>query len=329
MPKNKAYEDRKKIMNELFRTRFYSFEEIKERVESFLGTTVHDKTIHNTIRDMRNEGAPIIFVKGKGYMYDPKGFNLYEVRIHPDAINKIKLAAAIIKQIPGLEIYDEIKEAFEKLEMRTEETVEDEHFIQFDTRPEYKGSKYLSEIIEAVKGETVISFDYQSFKDDKPFRAVVHPYLLKEWNNRWFLIGLPDKSRIEKKAPFFQYGLERIVGKIKPEIKIEFSKHIDFNPKTHFQNVIGVSIPENSAVEKIVLKVSARRAKYIATNSLHPTQTLFKETKTHKTFVYKLIVNPELVSLILSFGQDMEVMEPKELRYTIAGILTESRKQYL
>lgn len=320
MPKNKSYSDRKIILNELFRTKAYSLSEIIQRVNERLDITISKRTIQNDIQALRKEAlekeAEISCIEGR-YCYEPKNFNIFEVKVDPASVAKIKLAAALLKQIPGLDIHEELNEIFEKLEMRRINAEEDEYqFIQFDTRPEYTGAKYLAEILEAIKGETVISFDYQSFNHDIPIRIIVHPYLLKEWNNRWFLIGLPQHFHEKGEYEFHQYGLERIKSKIKVE-KIEFYRHYKFDATTFYKNVIGITIPKDAKVEKIVLQFTKTRAKYIVTNPPHHSQKLIEESETHLTFHYHLILNKELESLILSYGADVVIIEPPALKEQI------------
>ena len=331
MPKNKSYEDRKKILNQMFRTRPFTLDELINRVEERLEVSISKKTIQNDIRAIKREaeaqGAAVKCVNSR-YAYEPKNFNLFEVNADPDAVARIKLAVAILRQIPGLDLHEDLRRIYDKLEMRLPDDDEKE-FIQFDTRPDYAGAKYLAEILEAIKGDTVISFDYQSFKHEKPVRIIVHPYLLKEWNNRWFLVGLPENLKGKGVYEFHLYGLERIKSKIKPESAVEFYRHHKFDSATFYKNVIGVTIPKDEKVEKVVLRFSAARANYIETNPLHPSQKLLKKTKTHKTFTYDLILNPELQSIILSFGMDIEVLRPAKLHEAIVrGIKNLSKSIY-
>ena len=328
MPKNKSFEDRKKILNQMFRTRAYTLDELIKRVEENLGVSISKKTIQNDIRFIRteaeNQGALLKCLDSR-YSYDPKNFNLFEVKVDPASIEKIKLATSILKQIPGLDLHEDLKEVFDKLEMRVGSHEEQEQpFIQFDTRPDYQGSKYLAEILAAIEGRTVISFDYQPFTYDKPVHLIVHPYLLKEYNNRWFLIGMPENLRQQKLYLFHQYGLERIKSKIVPEIKIEYYMHHKFDAITLYKNIVGISLPQDGKKEIVVLRFSPTRAKYVETNPLHHSQTLVKGT----TYSYELIPNKELQSLILSYGVDVEVMKPKGLRGDIAMLLSEAAKRY-
>jgi predicted DNA-binding transcriptional regulator YafY len=315
MPKNKSYDDRKKILNEAFRSpRSYTIEELIQRVSDKLGMSVSKKTIQNDIRAMKLEamerGGELVCINSR-YTYQPKNINLFEVKVDPASIDKIKLAASILKQIPGLDIHEELQEVFTKLEMRASDIEDEPEIIQFDTRPDYTGAKHLAEILEAIKGETVIAFDYQPFVHSQPMHIVLHPYLLKEYNNRWFVVGLPEHLRLKQQYDFHVYGLERIKGKIKPATKTEYYRHYTFNAATYYKNVIGVTIPKGTKPETIKLRFKIPRAFYVQTNPLHPSQKLIETTDTHLTFSYQLVRNPELEALILSFGKDLVELKGK------------------
>lgn len=281
------------------------------------------------IRYMREEGAPIKNIPGLGYSYDPRNYNIENVGIESALVQKIKLAATILEQIPGLDIHEELHEVFEKLEMRVLERPSKADLpIQFDIRPEYHGAKYLAEVLEAVIGKTVISFNYQPFGNNSPKRVVVHPHLLKEYNNRWFLIGLLEPVKLEDENELSQFGLERIKSKIKPEASIDYFTDPNIQIQAIYKNIIGVSIPKQGKVENVVLKFKAERAKYVITNPLHYSQKLIKETTNFTTLSFELIPNKELEALILSFGADVEVLKPKELKERIKMNLLAARENY-
>ena len=331
MPKNKSYDDRKKILNQMFRTRAFTLQELILRVEEKLGKSISKKTIQNDIRAIKEEAEQQeaeLKCENSRYFYEPRNFNLFEVKVNPDTIERVKLAASILKQIPGLDLHEELSEVFEKYEMRVSNLKEDDQFIQFDTRPDYTGAKYLSEILESIKGETVIQFAYQPFTSDTPIVVTVHPYLLKEWNNRWFLIGLPEHLREKSEYEFHQYGLERIQDKIIPIKKVGFYRHHRFDETTFYKNVIGVTVPKDAQIEKVILRFSLARSKYVETNPLHRTQKTGKVTKIHKVFSYDLILNPELETIILSYGSDVEVIEPETLKVSIGNKIKRAMDLY-
>lgn len=103
----------------------------------------------------------------------------------------------------------------------------------------------------------------------------------------------------------------------------------DVNFQEWFDDVIGVTMPVSN-VEEILIKVSNTRYGYIKTKPLHPSQTELKEMKTDEYvfIMLKVKVNKELITTIISFGADVEVLKPLSLRKTVKDIAEQLYKQY-
>lgn len=299
------------------------------------------RTLNFDLKYLTNCGAEIQKEKRKAKNRAGRGITEYYYRyanskwtyrkqiLDPDAIQSIKVAATILKQIPGLKLHNELIEFCESVENQELLPTGERTYIQFDTRPYYEGNKHLIQLLDACKLGSVISFDYQPFKADIPKRVILHPYLLKQYNNRWFLIGMTKEAHLKKNYEISQYGLERIKGKIKNE-SAEYYYPPYFNPDEHFANLVGVSTRPGAVVEMVILKFTQDRAKYVETNPLHLSQKHVKDkdTETHKVFKYELIPNQELEALILSFGADVEVLSPDSLKSSIVEKIKSNKDLY-
>lgn len=343
MPLNRNQQRRIKILNELFRSpKGYSKEElidiVGERIKDYRkptekvadGKGISKRTIDGDIAYMRNElGAPIEIDSNGKYRYDNPNFTTEGIDIDPDALLNLKMAAHLIKNIPGFELYDELQQIINKFEMQADIADDEQQtIILFGSKPDFTGNKYLLNVYEAIANRNVISFLYQPFTAEIPVEITLHPYLLKEYNNRWFLLGLTEQNRMENKLFISVFGLDRIQGKIKPVSTIEYYYHYDFNPAAYLHHVIGVSVPQEAKVETIQLRFKNTRAAYIITNPLHHSQKKIKTTEAHTVFQFQLIPNRELEALILSYGADVEVLQPETLRNNIATIIAENKKLY-
>ena len=77
--------------------------------------------------------------------------------------------------------------------------------------------------------------------------------------------------------------------------------------------MIGVTIPQNKKTETILLSFSTKRGNYVKTKPIHSSQEIIKETKTTLLIKLNLVITQELISLLLSFGEDVKVKQPKAL----------------
>ena len=102
-----------------------------------------------------------------------------------------------------------------------------------------------------------------------------------------------------------------------------------FHPYAHFADVIGPTVRKEHPVEEVVLKFSPQSAPYVLTKPLHSSQTLKKEYKNGAvSFSYRLRFNRELLSLIMSFGADVEVVAPESLKDRLRELLQQMLGKY-
>ena len=87
--------------------------------------------------------------------------------------------------------------------------------------------------------------------------------------------------------------------------------------KAIFKNIVGVTLTKNKKPVLVEFKVNIKRAPYLETKPLHASQIIFKKTKHHVVFRLQIIPNLELESIFLSYGKDLEVLKPVDLREKI------------
>lgn len=183
--------------------------------------------------------------------------------------------------------------------------------MSFDNNAYLMGIEHLGDLIDAIINKYPIRLRYQPYgRDERELQ--VNPYHLKQYNNRWFLVGKPmGKDWLQN------YALDRIKG-IEHLSKRYEDMDVDF--ADYFDDVIGVSVNENP-VEHIEIMVSKKRYPYLETKPLHWSQKHCHEKDTDECVSLTLDVKPnhELVTLLLSFGADVEVVAPRKLREIMAS----------
>lgn len=96
------------------------------------------------------------------------------------------------------------------------------------------GQNELAVIIDAMKTDTQLRITYQSYWKDESHTFNVHPYCLKLFKQRWYMIALNpyyDKIMI--------YALDRIFHIWKLDGQT-FKMPEDFDPETFFYNYYGI-----------------------------------------------------------------------------------------
>ena len=176
-------------------------------------------------------------------------------------------------------------------------------FMSFDNNSEAMGLEYVEDILEAITHKYPLKMRYKPFSRNE-FTSNIHPYHLRQYNRRWYVFAYS-----EDKEDILNFPLDRIT-KLEHLSKPYIDTDIDFDE--YFDDIVGVSNYKNTAVEKVVLKVSNKSIDYIRTKPLHWTQTELKElgTESHTFIQLKLKVNTELKMLLFSYNDAIEVVEP-------------------
>ncbi len=156
----------------------------------------------------------------------------------------------------------------------------------------------------------MLRITYHPFDFEAPYTHPISPYLLKEYNRRWFLVGYNHhRGRIEKLA------LDRIQQLETSGLSFHISP--DFDEQAYFRDLIGLTFPEGGIVEEIRFRVLPQQAPYLVTKPLHASQEVLEKKETGWVFRLRLIPNYELESMLLSFGERVEVLAPVSLRERI------------
>ncbi len=195
------------------------------------------------------------------------------------------------------------------------------NYVSFESRGNLKGLENLSFLLDAVKNNKVISFNHQSFEADKAKNYILNPYLLKEYQGRWYVIGA-----IKGKKGTTTFGIDRI-----SELKVmdeTFKRDSKIDPIKNFEHVIGLHYSDSDA-EAVILSFTPHQGKYIRTLPLHTSQEILKDDAEEFRIRLFVVANFELRQKILMFGASVEVIEPIWFREEVMEELGNSMKRYL
>ena len=334
MPINKAARLRFEIIDECLRNRLHKWskkkllEVLNEKLVENYGTSasISLSQIRNDLNDMQSEyGAPIENKREGGtviYYYEDPEFSIIKLPLKQEDIERLKETVNLMQLIKGFTIADEIAEIIQRLENKINlSTDHKKPVIAFENPPAALGSENLGDIYKSIINRQVLKISYRHFRAKEPMEQIIHPYFLKEYNNRWFLFGWSDiYTRVENMA------LDRMES-----IKVTAGKYREndcFDADIYFANIIGVTNIAGSPVAKIELLFNKDRAPYVVTKRLHHSQEIKTYADGRLLVKLSLSINKELKALILGFGNDIEVKKPEILRNEIASLLNLALKNY-
>ncbi len=288
---------------------------------------VSKRSVQADIQMMRSDklgyNAPIIVVDRKYYTYEDPDYSITNIPITNQDLEQLNEAIAFLKQFKGFSHFKELDGMVQKLEDHVYSKKENKKpVIHFEKNEHLKGLSFLDNLYQAIVKKQVLEITYQSFKAKTANAFAFHAYLLKEYNNRWFLLGVKGKN-----SDILTLALDRIQNiEILPKIKYLENKILD--PVTYYKDVIGVTVSKSQAPAKLKLFVFNRNAPYILTKPMHPSQQLVEELEDGIIIELKVQFNFELERVILGYGPDLIVLEPKRFRNRIQKLMNKASGHY-
>ena len=245
----------------------------------------------------------------KYYRYHKKGASIKEQPINQEELDLIHNALILLKRFEGVLQFEWLDDLEKRLYTTSKLGETLDSVVSFQHNPYLKGmDAYYKPIFDSIVNKRVIEIVYHPF--GKYARTIiVIPYYLKQYNNRWFLIGKHKDSKY-----LSNFAIDRIESYKETSKPYEpRSEDVDF--KEYFSDIVGVSL-SNAPVEEIVLKVSNKAYGYIVTKPLHESQSAVSIPigEDYWQVILKVQNNYELRSLLRSFGEQIEVMAPASLR---------------
>lgn len=293
------------ILKKLKITPYSTYEELKAYIENqFDYLQMQDDNLHigfskrtlqRDIREIRNNfGIDIDYSKAqKGYFIshnEHENMNFQRMMEAFDMFNSLNLAQDLAP--------------FIHLEKR---------------RPQ--GTENLYGLLHAIKNRLQIKFTYQKFWEESLSQRFVEPYALKEFKNRWYLLSRDSKDNTIK-----SFALDRLTNL---EITTQSYQYPDnYSIEQSYRYCFGIISPNDTEPQDIILSFTPFQGKYIKTLPLHDTQQVLVDNDEELKIQLKLCLTHDLIMELLSFGENMKVVEPKSLADQIKQAHEKAYRQY-
>lgn len=294
---------------------------LERRCEPLITAT---NTIRNDILSIENRWnvvvEPIKIGRNIRYRYQDPNFSIFNFPLNENEIAQLNQAVSLLKRFEGMPGFDWVDELNAHLQSTI--NLELRHIVGFDENKQLKGMEYFTPLFECISRKEVIKLQYQSYKENSAKTYVIHPYYLKEYNQRWFLFALNNECQHITIFP-----LDRIKGFTKTSGLFIENNKVDF--EHYFDNIIGVSSNKSDVPTIIILKVCAEQLPYMLTKPLHHTQVVREFMQDGDAIIsIKVIPNFELIQQLLSFGERVTVLEPETLRDETKHRIENNLKNY-
>lgn len=251
------------------------------------------------------------------YSYETENYSIYKIPLNDDEFAQITQTLSILSRFEGMPQFEWLDEIKSALNIK----ISSDPIVGFDENIDLKGRDYFAQLFSAINNKQPLVLTYKNFKRNINQQFIVHPYYLKQFNRRWFLIGFSEN--IGRLSLFAFDRIEDITTS-----NCKYIPNTKYNFKDYFDDMIGVTRIDHTDIETVRIWVSANRWPYVATKPLHGTQRIISKDVSGVIIQIQVYINKELEQLILSFGKDFKVLEPESLKQTIAQQFCEALKNY-
>ncbi len=339
MPVNKNAMSRYKILDELLSNRYHNYSlddltaEVNARLNELNVDSVTRRCIEKDIQYLEYEGPFLVEIErysAEGFneekqktftkkclRYAKPSFSIFKKEMSDDEEYLLSSALSLLGQFDGLPNLDALESLRAGLKVSPEKKI-----ISF-TRNPLENSNLLGELFTAISNKQVVEIVYHTFanQEDK-ITLILTPYLLKEYNRRWFLFAATEQHK-----HLLNLGLDRI-DKVTPLPAHEY-KDYEGNLDEYFEDIIGVTRLEGKQPETILFWVSNHSKDYVTTKPLHDSQikyhgekeaayrSQYPQLQGGSFFSIECCYNYELIRELGSFGPDLLVLSPVDIQQQV------------
>ena len=304
---------RYKVLDRCFRDsrRRYYIEDLveacNEELSNYDGSSVSERTIRDDISFMqRQAGGGIPLVKKYDghkayYMYSDRNFSIMDLPMSQSEAEMLSDTIQMLSRFKGLPNQEWLNATLVQMKSTFNIGQAKASYVSFSQNEDLKGLKYFTPLYEAIASQHVVSLEYHQFGRPS-YNRIIHPYQLRQYNNRWFLVGW--EPAVAAKIPLVVIPLDRI----------DDHRILD---KEHFVSYQGVSLKFKEPCQHIVFKAYHPTSSYIETKPIHHSQRVVERYEEYTIFSLDLIPNYEFETIMMSYADNCEILEPQDLKESL------------
>lgn len=348
MPANKNAMTRYALIDKMLanRHRAYSIQditdELAERLPEFGQSPVSKRCVEKDINYITSDSpfdAEIeeFFVdaadrNGRPYpkrclRYADPTFSIFKPKLTEDEKSVLAASLDTLGSFEGLESFEWLSD------LRSRLNLEDRQKIISLSKNLLTNSSLLARLFTAIRLKRPVKLGYHTFSDADIRHTTVSPHLLKEYNNRWFLIASAcDSGRL------LTFALDRIDDFVEDHVNRFIMPPSDVEER--YEDIVGVTYAEDEPLLDIIFRVSDNSKRYVDTKPIHDSQIKLPDNYPDLDEIpcgreggwdyFKITcrVNYELISVLTSFGPELVVLSPKSLVDTIKSRIAAMNDAY-
>ncbi len=283
------------------------------------------RTVQMDIQMMRSDrlgyNAPIVVVDKKYYTYEDPKYSIANIPLTTQDLSTLGEVVTILQQFKGFRHFQEVDDMIGRLEHKIfKQQHQNSPVVDFEKNENLRGLEHLSPLYQAIAQRQVIRVTYQTFRAQVPQTFDFHPQVLKEYRNRWFVVGVREAG-----SEVLNLALDRIQHfESLPGEKY----HAAGISASYFDDVLGVSKNARTAPITVRFWADETQKPYIISKPVHGSQQQIEERSDGAVFEITLRWNLELERELLGFGDGIRVLSPPKLVRTMQRRLAKALGRY-
>lgn len=333
MPLNKDALLRYRTIDQALRRKFSphtSLADIQEICQQELGMVISERTLKEDIYRMRHDEqlgyfAPIAYSNfHRGYYYSDPQYAINQLPVHAEDMLAVKFAVGLLSKFKELPMLEQFAGLVDKLSdaVKIDRLKESKQFTILlpEFSPSSQGVVYLEPLMRSIMDLRKVSFSYQAFGSGTVKIYKIHPYLLREFRNRWYVLAWDEYSDKIK-----TFGLDRI--RSLEGLDVGFLMRETFNPESYFKYSYGITYSDTPP-QLIKLRFTGSAIHYVRSKPLHLSQEILEDANEYLDIGLTIQLSYELLSDILSYGKACMVLETIELKEMVTEEIKKMKENY-
>lgn len=280
------------------------------------------------------------------YRYADQTQSLFSKPLSDDEKRLLQEVLNTLGQFSGLESFEWLNDLQEKLNDnrafgRSEydkDMLVPRKIISFSSNDYLKGKDYLGTLFALISNKKVVDVEYEPF-GEAPRTIRLYPYLLKQYNDRWYLIGTPLATPEYPYQEDFYVNLP--LDRMNSVIAVDGVEYIDCDEhfEERYEDIVGITWFKEEELTEILLAVKNSYTGYVDTKPLHGSQIKLsteRQAELHDKYnafdgytFYTLNLKPnrELYNTIYRNGESIILISPSQIRERMIQEMTNTLRR--
>ena len=272
------------------------------------------------------DGAPV-------YRYADQTQSLFSKPLSDDEKRLLQEVLNTLGQFAGLDSFEWLNDLQEKLNDKRSfgrgeydrEMQDKRKIISFSSNDYLEGKSFLGTLFALISNKKVVDVEYEPF-GEKSRTIRLYPYLIKQYNDRWYLIGTPlATEEFPYRADFY---VNLPLDRMKDVKAVDGIDYIDCDEyfEERYEDIVGITWMKEEELTSIVIAVKNFYTGYVDTKPLHGSQVklpVAEQAAMHEKYsafdgytFYSLTLKPnrELYNTIYRSGDNVILVSPGKIR---------------